>query len=123
VAVIHAGWRGLAGGVIGKAVEALREAASDVDGELVAAIGPGAGPCCYEVGDEVHAEFAAYGASARRRRNLDLQSIARAQLEAAGATAVHDVGLCTICSDPTLFFSHRRDRGITGRQAGVVWLT
>jgi YfiH family protein len=123
VAVIHAGWRGLAGGVIGKAVEALREAASDVDGELVAAIGPGAGPCCYEVGDEVHAEFAAHGASARRRRNLDLQSIARAQLEAAGATAVHDVGLCTICSDPTLFFSHRRDRGITGRQAGVVWLT
>jgi YfiH family protein len=123
VAVIHAGWRGLAGGVIGRALDALSETAADADGELVAAIGPGAGPCCYEVGDEVHAEFASYGGRVRRGRNLDLKAIARVQLEASGATAVHDVGLCTICSDPTLFFSHRRDRGITGRQAGVAWLT
>jgi YfiH family protein len=123
VAIIHAGWRGLAGGVIARAMDTLRQAASADGGELVAAIGPGAGPCCYEVGEEVHAEFASYGSGPRRGRNLDLKSIARAQLDAAGATAVHDVELCTMCSDPTLFFSHRRDRGITGRQAGVAWLT
>lgn len=122
VSVVHAGWRGLAGGVIAEAVTALRAVAAP-DAELVAAIGPGAGPCCYEVGEEVHAAFAAYGETARRGRNLDLKAIAGAQLEAAGAGAVHDVGLCTICSDPLLFFSHRRDRGVTGRQAGVAWLT
>jgi YfiH family protein len=121
VAVIHAGWRGLADGVIDAAVSALRELGSG--GEPVAAIGPGAGACCYEVGEEVHTRFASYGELARRGRNLDLKAVARAQLEAAGASAVHDVGLCTICSDRALFFSHRRDRGVTGRQAGVAWLT
>ena len=121
VAVIHAGWRGLADGVIGAAVAALRKLGSG--GEPVAAIGPGAGACCYEVGEEVHVRFASYGELARRGRNLDLKAVARAQLEAAGASAVHDVGLCTICSDRSVFFSHRRDRGVTGRQAGVAWLT
>jgi YfiH family protein len=122
VSVIHAGWRGLADGIIDAALGALRELAPG-DGQLVAAIGPGAGACCYEVGDEVHGRFAGYDELARHGRNLDLKAIARAQLEAAGANAVHDVGLCTICSDPALFFSHRRDRGVTGRQAGIAWLT
>jgi copper oxidase (laccase) domain-containing protein len=54
---------------------------------------------------------------------LDLKAIAREQLRRAGVEVVHDVGLCTICGDPTLLFSHRRDGGITGRQAGVVWLS
>jgi YfiH family protein len=121
VSIIHAGWRGLAGGVIAAGLNAMRELGAS--GELVAAIGPGAGSCCYEVGEEVHAQFASYGELARRGRNLDLKAIARDQLQAGGASAVHDVRLCTICSDPELFFSHRRDRGITGRQAGVAWLT
>jgi copper oxidase (laccase) domain-containing protein len=89
----------------------------------VAAIGPGAGGCCYEVGEEVHHRFAAYDHGAHRGSNLDLKAIARAQLTAAGVSRVDDVGLCTICSPPGLFFSHRRDRGMTGRQAGVAWLT
>jgi copper oxidase (laccase) domain-containing protein len=59
----------------------------------------------------------------RRGRNLDLKAIARDHLERAGVSVVHDVGLCTICSDETLFFSHRRDRGVTGRQAGIAWLS
>ena len=54
-------------------------------------------------------------------RNLDLAKVARQQLAAAGVDEVHDVGLCTMCADPALFFSHRRDGGVTGRQAGVVW--
>jgi polyphenol oxidase len=120
VAMLHAGWRGLAGGMIDTGVQAVRELGGD--GELSAAIGPGAGPCCYQVGEEVHAPFAAIG-EAHAGRNLDLKAIARHQLCAAGVAHVADIGICTICSDPGLLFSHRRDRGITGRQAGVAWLT
>jgi polyphenol oxidase len=121
VAMVHAGWRGLAGGIVDAGVRALRELGAD--GPIEAAIGPGAGGCCYEVGEEVHAEFAAYGDRARHGRNLDLKAIAREQLVDAGVEAVHDVGLCTMCADESLFFSHRRDRGITGRQAGLAWLS
>jgi YfiH family protein len=118
VAAVHAGWRGLHAGVIGAGIAAVR--ALGGTGPVEAAIGPGAGPCCYEVGDEVGARF---DPAFRRARNLDLKAIAAAQLCAGGARAVHDVGLCTIGAGPGLFFSHRRDRGPTGRQAAAVWLT
>jgi copper oxidase (laccase) domain-containing protein len=131
--MLHAGWRGLAAGVIERGVEAVRELGDgahsgegDGDGaaELTAAIGPAAGPCCYEVGDEVRAAFTEYGDVVRRgARNLDLKAIARIQLERAGIAIVHDADICTICADASLFFSHRRDGGRTGRQAGVAWLT
>jgi polyphenol oxidase len=120
VAIAHAGWRGLAAGVLGRAVDRVRELADD-GAELQAAIGPGAGACCYEVGPEVHAAFSAHP-RARHGDNLDLSAIAQAQLSAAGADAVHAIGLCTMCH-PELFFSHRRDHGVTGRQAGLAWLT
>ena len=119
VAAVHAGWRGLASGVVAEGVAALRELGGD--GAVHAAIGPGARGCCYEVGEEVHAAFAGDGARVGER-NLDLALVARRRLEAAGAAEVHDVGLCTMCH-PELFFSHRRDGGVTGRQAGVVWRT
>jgi len=121
VAMLHAGWRGLAGGIVADGVRAIRELGAD--GPLEAAIGPGAGGCCYEVGEEVHDVFASHGDRVRRGRNLDLKAIARDQLAHAGVQTVHDVELCTICSDEALFFSHRRDRGVTGRQAGLVWLS
>jgi YfiH family protein len=121
VAMLHAGWRGLAAGVIAEGVAALRDGTDR--GPLVAAIGPGAGGCCYEVGDEVRGRFAGYDGGVCRGANLDLKAIARAQLKAAGVDEIHDVDLCTICSPAELFFSHRRDRGVTGRQAGVAWLT
>jgi YfiH family protein len=121
VAMLHAGWRGLASGVIREGIGALEELGARR--ALVAAIGPGAGPCCYEVGEDVHAEFAGSFPRARRGSNLDLKAIAREQLERAGVQTVHDVGLCTICSPPELFYSHRRDRGVTGRQAGIAWLS
>ncbi|MEA2267812.1 MAG: purine-nucleoside/S-methyl-5-thioadenosine phosphorylase / adenosine deaminase [Solirubrobacteraceae bacterium] len=111
VGVLHAGWRGLAGGILGEGVDRLRALGAST---IAAAIGPGAGPCCYDVGPEVHAAFGTAG------RTVDLKAIARARLEEAGVEAVHDCGLCTMC-DPERFFSHRRDGGITGRQAGVVW--
>jgi copper oxidase (laccase) domain-containing protein len=119
--MLHGGWRGLAGGVVAAGVRALREL--DTGGPVEAAIGPGAGACCYEVGDEVRRAFAAEPealAEAAGGTRLDLAAVARARLAAEGVEAVHDVGLCTICSDPALFFSHRRDGGATGRQAGVA---
>jgi copper oxidase (laccase) domain-containing protein len=73
------------------------------------------------VGEEVHAAFAHDDARVGER-NLDLAVVARHRLEEAGAEEIHDVELCTMCNEE-LFFSHRRDGGVTGRQAGVVWLS
>jgi YfiH family protein len=115
VAMLHAGWRGLADGILEAGVEALRELGDD--GPLTAAIGPGAGGCCYEVGPDVHAAFG----RPRVQATIDLKAIARERLERAGVATVHDAAVCTICADPTLFFSHRRDGGVTGRQAGIAW--
>jgi YfiH family protein len=116
VAALHGGWRPLAAGIVAEGVAALRELGA---GEVHAALGPSARGCCYEVGEEVHERFAGYDAR-RGERNLDLAAVATRQLHDAGVAHVHDVGLCTMCWFG-LFFSHRRDRGVTGRQAGVVW--
>lgn len=121
VAMVHAGWRGLATGVIAAAVEAIRELGAS-RAKLTAAIGPGAGACCYEVDDALHRRFAQRGEDFRRGDNLDLKAIAAHQLRAAGVQQLEDLGLCTICSDSSLFYSHRRDAGVTGRQAGIAWL-
>ncbi len=120
VVMLHAGWKGLATGVIAAGVAALRTAGAQ--GALSAAVGPGAGGCCYQVGEEVHSAFADRPDHVHRGGNLDLAAIARHDLEAAGVRTIHALGLCTICSDPALFFSHRRDHGVTGRQAGIAWL-
>ncbi len=119
VAIVHGGWRGLAGGVIAAGVGALRELG--VTGPIEAAIGPGAGGCCYETGPDVREAFGGREAPGDGRR-LDLKEVARRQLAAAGVVRVLDVGICTLCAEPGLVFSHRRDGPSTGRQAGVVWL-
>jgi YfiH family protein len=119
VAALHCGWRGLAAGIVAEGVGALRELGGD--GPVTAAIGPGARGCCYEVGEEVHAAFAGVPGARAGARNLDLPAIARHVLQRAGVAGVHDTGLCTLCAGDELFFSHRRDGGVTGRQAGVVW--
>jgi polyphenol oxidase len=116
IAMLHAGWRGLAAGVLERGIEALR--AIDGDSEIVAVLGPGAGACCYEVGEEVHAVF---GERHRAGRRLDLKALAGEQLRTAGVGEVRDLGLCTICD--RRFFSHRREGSLAGRQAGVAWRT
>jgi copper oxidase (laccase) domain-containing protein len=133
VAAVHAGWRGLAAGVLEEGVRAVRELAgargeeisaqrpsdgraADA-GRIVAIIGPCAGPCCYQVGPEVHAAFS--GAH-RHGRNLDLPALARERLLEAGADRVEQAGICTICDQR--FFSHRRESSAAGRQAGIAWL-
>lgn len=116
VAMIHAGWRGLAAGVLEEGVLALRELSGTE--QIVAIIGPGAGLCCYEVGPEVHGAF---GGAHARGRHIDLRAIARERLLAAGVAEVRDVNACTICD--SRFFSHRREGNRAGRQAGVAWLS
>jgi len=120
VAMVHAGWRGLAAGVLEEGVRALRELGGA--GEIVAIIGPGAGPCCYEVGDEVHAAFGGvHRIGTTPTRRIDLKAIARKRLQAAGVAEVQDVAACTICDER--FFSHRREGARAGRQGGVAWLS
>lgn len=114
VAMLHCGWRGLAGGMIEKGIALFAEPPA-------AAVGPGIGRCCYEVGPEVLDAFADL-AGVTDGRMLDLRGVAEARLRRAGVTRVEHTDLCTSCH-PDLLFSHRGDRGVTGRQAGVVWLT
>jgi YfiH family protein len=113
VAMIHAGWRGLAGGI-------LERGAREVEARA-AAIGPGIGPCCYRVGDEVLAGFEPLGPGVAEEGMLDLREAARRLLARTGVESVEIADLCTSCH-PELFFSHRRDGARTGRQAGAVWI-
>ena len=116
VAVLHAGWRGLLEGIARSGVEALG------GGDLAAAIGPGIGPCCYEVGEEVAAPFRErFGDDVVRDRRLDLWTSAERALRAAGVERIHRVDRCTAC-EPETFFSHRRDRGRTGRQGVIAYV-
>lgn len=114
LAMLHCGWRGLAGTIVEDAAERI--------GATHAAVGPGIGPCCFEVGDEVFDAFADLGDGLRRDGNLDLWEVARRKLGRAGLERIEIAGVCTHC-DSDRFFSHRRDHGVTGRQAGIAWLT
>jgi YfiH family protein len=116
VAALHAGWRGLAAGVLEEGVRALREVGGQ--GDVLAVVGPCAGACCYEVGEEVHSAF---GDAHRHGRLIDLRALARDRLLGAEVAEVRDAPLCTICDER--FFSYRREGARAGRQAGVAWLT
>jgi polyphenol oxidase len=112
LALLQAGWQGLLAGICERGAEAVGPGS-------VAIIGPGAGPCCYEVRDDVGLPLQArFGSAAVREGRADLWYAARVALERAGVERVEVVGRCTMCN-PEEFFSHRRDRGRTGRQ-GVV---
>jgi YfiH family protein len=116
LAVLHAGWRGLLDGIVAAGADALG------GGALAAAIGPAIGPCCYEVGDEVADPFRhAFGADVLHGRNLDLWTSAERALQAAGVEQVRRFDRCTAC-EPETFFSHRRDRGRTGRQGVLAYV-
>jgi purine-nucleoside/S-methyl-5'-thioadenosine phosphorylase / adenosine deaminase len=116
LALLHAGRLGLLEGILEAGVAAL-------GGEdLAAAIGPGIGPCCYEVGDDIADAYRArFGASAVQGRNLDLWTVAERVLRDAGVESVERTDVCTACSAD--FFSHRRDKGVTGRQGVIGYVT
>ncbi|HEX7803093.1 MAG TPA: peptidoglycan editing factor PgeF [Pseudoxanthomonas sp.] len=124
IGAAHAGWRGLAAGVLENTVAAMR---SPPD-KIVAWLGPAAGPQAYEIGAEVFDAFvsqdgnaaSAFVATRPGHWRVDLYALARLRLAKVGVTRVHGGDLCTI-SDPQRFFSHRRDAR-TGRMATVVWM-
>ncbi|MGV8941841.1 MAG: peptidoglycan editing factor PgeF [Lysobacter sp.] len=125
VAAAHAGWRGLAGGVLEATVAAMRTPAAQV----MAWLGPAAGPQNYEIGVEVRQALLTHDPAAARaftatrpgHWRVDLYALARQRLAAAGiaAASIHGGGLCTI-ADPQRFYSHRRDQR-TGRMASLIW--
>ena len=125
VAALHAGWRGLAGGVIDAGVQAIGVAGD----ELLAWLGPAIGPASFEVGPEVRAAFVQHDTQAAQafravrdgKYLADIYSLARLRLQRLGVAAVYGGELCTV-TDGAHFFSYRRD-GATGRMAALVWLT
>jgi len=115
-AVVHAGRIGLIAGALRAGVRAL-------GGQVAAAIGPSAGPCCYEVGPEVSTPYRErFGDGIMRGSKLDLWGAAEASLRDAGVENVHRLDLCTICN-PELFFSHRRDGLPRGGQGVLALVT
>lgn len=124
VAAAHAGWRGLAAGILEQTIAAMGLPPR----RLLAWLGPAIGPGAFEVGPEVRARFmadrpqagAAFQAGAGDRYLADLYLLARQQLETAGVAHVFGGEFCTY-SEPELFFSYRRD-GVCGRMASMIWL-
>lgn len=125
VAAAHAGWRGLAAGVLEATVARL----DCPPGALLAWLGPAIGPEVFEVGGEVRATFLAqdpgaagcFRPSPAGRWLADLYALARRRLAAAGVTAVYGGGFCTL-SEPGRFYSYRRDGQASGRMASLIWL-
>jgi polyphenol oxidase len=112
LALLHVGRLGLLEGIVAAGVAAL-------GGRVAAVVGPGIGPCCYEVGPEIRDEYRRrYGDGVLRGRHLDLWAATERALREAGVDSIERTDLCTACH-PKLFFSHRRDAGVTGRQ-GVI---
>lgn len=123
VAAVHAGWRGLAAGIVERAIATLPARTS----EIIAYLGPAIGPQAFEVGPEVRQAFTAAQREAEAAFSphggkwlADLYLLARLRLASVGVTRVFGGGLCTF-SDSNRFFSHRRD-GTTGRMASLIWL-
>jgi len=119
VGLAHAGWRGLAGGILQAVVAALDEDPA----ELIAYLGPAIGPRSYEVGRELEEAFAEeYPAGFSKQSGrllMDLYALARLKLAASGVQSVYGGDYCTF-ADPERFYSYRRD-GVTGRMASVIW--
>jgi purine-nucleoside/S-methyl-5'-thioadenosine phosphorylase / adenosine deaminase len=125
VAAAHAGWRGLAAGVLESTVDAMGSASD----ELLAYLGPAIGPSAFEVGADVRDVFLSRSADATSafvahkpgKWLADLFALARQRLREIGVTQIYGGGLCTY-SDRRRFFSHRRDK-VTGRMAALIWLS
>jgi YfiH family protein len=130
VAAAHAGWRGMAAGILEATLEAMAVAPRDI----MVWLGPTIGPSAFEVGDEVRAVFVAQSANAARaftssndpgnapvKWQANLVTLARQRLTACGVEHIYGGNHCT-ASNPTQFYSHRRDLGVTGRMGSFIWM-
>jgi polyphenol oxidase len=126
VAAVHAGWRGLAGGVIPSTLEAAAESLGGTPQDWTAWVGPAIGACCYEVGYDVAAAIAAASDAdtvtpgPAGRPHLDLPAAARMQLLAAGLQTVYAPPRCTRCDEEHLW-SYRREGKAAGRNLAFIW--
>ncbi len=125
VGAFHAGWRGTAAGIVEEGIGRMREEFGARAEDMVAAIGPSIGVCCYEVGDEVREGLRRFGEGLGRGQNVDLWEANRRQLVGAGLAAerVWVAGECTACAREDgrrKYFSHRAERGFTGRSMGAI---
>lgn len=121
VAALHAGWRGLAGGIIKEMIDKM-----PASGKVMAWMGPAIGQCHYEVGEEVRQGLSKYPSAFRQSEKpshfmLDMWAVARLQLSEAGVIDVFGGGCCTYCEEER-FYSYRRE-AVTGRIAALVWLS
>ncbi len=127
VGAVHAGWRGMVGGIIENTIEALKERYGAKADELTALIGPAIGPCCYEVSEDVAEQFREKLHNVIRVQDdnifLDLPSGAFSILSKAGVRAekIWSSGHCTSC-ETDLFFSYRKENGKTGRQLSFIMI-
>lgn len=126
VAAIHAGWKGTAAGAVIVAVQALRSRYGTNPHDVIAAVGPSIGPCCYEVGSELRGQFASHAEASTwftsdARPHLDLWRATRDQLARAGVPAdqIHVCALCTF-DHPAFFHSYRRDGESAGRLVAAI---
>ena len=125
VAAVHAGWRGLVGGILETSVNTFQQPGE----ELIAWLGPAIGPEAFEVGDEVRQMYVeadadlaeAFVTGKPGKWYLDIYQAARTRLEKLGVSEIHGGGLCTH-TDAARFYSYRRD-GVTGRMASMIWIT
>ena len=129
IAVFHAGWRGTVAAIVEQGVHHMRQTYGSVPEDLLAAIGPSIGPCCYEIGEEVRTRFDAafpYAASLFENHHLDLWQANRRQLQSAGLPPANITVLaqCTACTrapdGERLFFSYRTEQGVTGRMMTAI---
>jgi hypothetical protein len=111
VAAVHAGWRGVVNGIIGKAAARIRP--------TVAAVGPHIGPCCFEVGHDVAAQIGFVDRTVGDKSFVNLRQAVHAQLKASGVTVIDDVGECTKCHRDA-YHSFRRDADASGRMIAVI---
>jgi YfiH family protein len=130
IAALHAGWKGTASGIARKGVSAMTANFGSNPTDLVAAIGPSIGPCCYEVDEPVHAAFASENeiwelasVTSGDKWKLDISAALKLQLIASGLLSekIETTQQCVCCTQE-LFFSYRRDKGETGRHLGFIML-
>ena len=126
VAAVHAGWKGTAEGAVMEAIRAMTSRYRTRPGDVIAAVGPSIGPCCYEVGPELGARFSAHPEAASwfthdAKPHLDLWRATRDQLARAGVL-VQQINVCELCTfhHPALFHSYRRDGASAGRLVAAI---
>ena len=122
VSAVHAGWRGSAGGIVGAALQEMESRFCTRPADVVAAVGPSIGVCCYEVGPEVARQFGTWYPEleyATVPSKIDLQAVNAHQLRAAGVTDVWESGECTQCATAR-YFSYRREKEHAGRMVSYI---